>query len=77
MIGKNMKNALIFLTKNPIRCARGDWTTFDDRERSTKRAMLSLEKLGYVEIYWGFSMLPMARSTKLGRLKARELGWIL
>ena len=77
MIGKNMKNALIFLTKNPIRCARGDWFTFDDRERSTKYALLSLEKLGYVEIYRGFSMLPMTRSTELGRLKARELGWIL
>lgn len=32
MIGKNMKHALIYLTKNPIRCVRGDWFTFDDRE---------------------------------------------
>ena len=77
MIGKNMKHALIFLTKNPIRCIRGDWFTFDDRERGTKHAMLSLEKLGYVEIYHGFSALPMARATELGRLKAREFGWIL
>lgn len=74
MIGKNMKHALIFLTKDTIQCIRGDWYTYDNKERSTRNAIQSLVNLGYVEIHKEF---PMFRATELGRLKAREFGWIL